>query len=267
MQFPTSPAWSFCIKHYLFLKCRNTGSLRLFSDGNTGMVFILKGQLKIRNKESGETENLPEVFIYGQVDHYHNIFSSDSTELLIVVFQPYGYFSLSGIPADEMRANIFDAYLIFGRGLCSLIDALRSELSYAKSILQIESYFTTIHKETKTIARPLRPIVKTIIQAKGQLAVSELTRLTGYPERKLERLFHREVGLSPLKYLQIARLHHFLSIMRSANSTVSFTTAGLEAGYYDQPHLIHNFKQITGLTPTQYLSTTGTLAVNLVVVN
>lgn len=267
MQFPASPIWSFCIKHYLFLKCKNTGPLRLFSDGNTGMVFILNGQLKIRNKQTGEIENLPEVFVYGQVDHYHDIFSSDNTSLLIVVFQPYGHFSLFGIPAYELKANIFDAGLIFGRGLDSLSDALRSEPSFQKSIQLIENHFTAIRKENKSAFRIVQPVVKTIIQARGQLVVSDLTRLTGYPERKLERLFQQEVGLSPLKYLQIARLHHCLSIMRSANKTLSFTNAGLESGYYDQSHLIRNFKQITGLTPTQYLSTPGTLAVNLVLAN
>jgi AraC-like DNA-binding protein len=266
MQFPASPVWSFCIKHYLFLKCRNGGPLRLFSDGNTGMVFILSGQLKIRNKENSEAEFLPEAFIYGQVDRYHDIFSCDNTELLIVVFQPYGYFSLSGIPADELKAAIFDAYLIFGRGICSLTDALRSGSSYLKSISLIESYFAGIHN-TKAASRLFNPVANTIIHTKGQLTVSELIRLTGYPERKLERLFHEGIGLSPLKYIQIVRLHHFLSIIRSTNKPISLTIAGLESGYYDQPHLIHNFKQITGLTPTQYLSATGTLAVNLVMVN
>jgi len=267
MQSPPSAAWSFCIKHYLFLKCKHAGPLRLFSDGNTGMVFVLSGQLKIRREENLDTEILPEVFVYGQVDRYHDIFSSDGTELLIIVFQPYGYFSLSGIPADELKAGIFDAFSIFGRGVCLLADALRSEPSYVKSISLIESYFTRIQKDSKASTRLLGPVVRTILRSKGQLAVSELTGLTGYSERQLERLFQQGIGLSPLKYLQIVRLHHFLSIIRSANKTASFTTAGLESGYYDQPHLIHNFKQITGLTPTQYLSTAGTLAVNLVRVN
>ena len=105
------------------------------------------------------------------------------------------------------------------------------------------------------------------MQVKGQSTVNELTKLTGYPEHKLERLFRQAIGLSPAKYLQIVRLHYFLSLMRSAHSEDSLTIAGLESGYYDQPHLIHNFKQITGLTPSQYLSTASSLTVNLIVVN
>lgn len=267
MQFPPSPAWSFCIKHYLFLKYKHAGPLRLFSDGNTGMVFTLRGRLKIRQDNSQDIEILPKVFVYGQVDRYHDIFSSDETEMLIIVFQPYGCFSLSGIPGAELKASIFDAYSVFGPRICSLTDALGSETSYVKSISIIESYLAGMLRNTKSPTRLLSPVVKIIVQAKGQLAASELTKLTGYSERQLERLFHQEIGVSPLKYLQIVRLHHFLSLIRSVNKTASFTTAALESGYYDQSHLIHNFKQITGLTPSQYRATAGTLAVNLVIVN
>ena len=56
------------------------------------------------------------------------------------------------------------------------------------------------------------------MQLKGQLTVNELTKLTGYSERKLERLFHQAIGISPVKYLQIVRLHYFLSLMRSGNN-------------------------------------------------
>jgi AraC-like DNA-binding protein len=267
MQFPPSPAWSFCVKHYLFLKCSYRKPLRLFSDGNTGMVFVIRGQLKIQNKGNLGTKVLPDAFVYGQLGGYHDIFSEGETELLIIVFQPYGFFSLCGIPADELQSQIIDAYSLFGRQINSLSDALQSAEGYGGKISIIEGYFTTLIKSSKVTSNQLAPIVKTVMQVKGQSTVNELIKLTGYSERKLERLFHQAIGISPIKYLQIVRLHYFLSLMRSAHSPESLTITSLESGYYDQPRLIHNFKQITGLTPTQYLSTTSALTVNLIVVN
>ena len=267
MQFPPSPAWSFCIKHYLFLKCSRGLPLRLFSDGNTGMVFIIRGQLKIQKKGSLDTEILPNTFVYGQVEGYHNIISEGETEMLIIVFQPHGFFSLSGIPADELKAQIIDAWSIFGNPIYSISDALRSAKGYGKAISIIEGNFTSLLKNSKTPSNLPGSIVKSIMQVKGQLTVNELIKFTGYPERKLERLFQQAIGISPVKYLQIVRLHYFLSLMRSANRAESLTMACLESGYYDQPHLIHNFKQVTGLTPTQYLTTASALAVNLILVN
>src|SRR5689334_14749081 len=104
MQLPSSPAWSFCIKHYLFLKSTSSKTLRLFSDGNTGLVFILKGQLKVKDS-GGSDENLPAVFVYGQLNGFQDIYSKDGTEILIVVFHPHGFFRFSGLPADEIKGQ------------------------------------------------------------------------------------------------------------------------------------------------------------------
>lgn len=267
MQLPPSQAWSFCIKHYLFLKCSYRKPLRLFSDGNTGMVFVIKGQLKIQKEGSLKIEPLPSTCVYGQLDGYQDIFSEGDTEMLIVVFQPYGFFSLSGIPAEQLKAQIIEAYSIFGRQIYSLSDALTSAGSFGNSISIIEEFFTSVLKNTYTGSNQLRSVVKTVMTVKGRSTVNELIKLTGNSERQLERLFHQAIGISPIRYLQIVRVHYFLSLMRLPNNTASITFAGLESGYYDQSHLIRNFKQITGLTPTQYMSTARAIAVNLVIVN
>lgn len=268
MQFPPSPSWSFSVKHYLFLKCACSKALRLFSDGNTGLVFITRGQLKIQKKGCLTRDTLPEAFAYGQLGTYHDIFSDGHTEMLIIVFQPYGLFSLYGIPGDELNSQIIDACCLFGQQIKPVCDALKSAAGYRQQIAIIENYFANLARRgPKAPAQQLGPVVRTILQLKGRSTVNELTKLTGLQERQLERSFHQVIGLSPVKYLQIVRLHYFLSLMRSAYQRESLTIAGLASGYYDQAHLIHNFKQITGLTPTQYLSTASSLTVNLIVAN
>ncbi|MBS1519919.1 MAG: helix-turn-helix transcriptional regulator [Bacteroidetes bacterium] len=265
MQLPSSPAWSFCIKHYLFLKCASDRTLRLFSDGNTGLVFIIKGQLKIRNEE-GIDRVLPYAFVYGQLESYQDIKCLADTEILIVVFHPFGFYRLSGLPADEVRGQIIDAQLMYGHQINSLADNLKAAISYTQSILAIEAYFAALFKISANNSDKFGQVVRSIIQIKGQTTIKELTSLTGHSERKLERLFEATIGISPGKYLQIVRLHHFLSLVRSKQKPESLTMAGLESGYYDQAHLIHHFKQTTGLTPTQYLLSANPLAVNLLAV-
>ena len=265
MQLPSSPAWSFCIKHYLFLRCPIGKTLRLFSDGNTGLVFIIKGQLRLKNKR-GVDQVLPDVFVYGQLDNYQDIYSAADTEILIVVFHPYGFFSLSGLPAEEVKGQIIDIHLLYGSQINSLADNLKTTVTCTQSILAIETYFAALFKKPVTYNDQLGRVVRSIIQIKGQTTVKGLTNLTGHSERKMERLFQATIGMSPGKYIQNVRLHYFFSLVRSEHELGSLTVAGLESGYYDQAHLIHHFKQTTGLTPRQYLLSANPLAVNLLMV-
>ncbi|MBS1502684.1 MAG: AraC family transcriptional regulator [Bacteroidetes bacterium] len=229
------------------------------------MVFIVKGQLKVRNADD-TTGDLPGAFVYGQLDNYRDIFSEVDTRVVIIVFQPYGFFRLCGLPADEVRGLIVDACLIYGNRINTLNDNLRSAGSYLVSIAIIESYLKEIFKNPAISTDQLGLVTRHIINVKGQVTVKQLTDMIGFSERRLERLFQTNIGISPARYLQIVKLHYFLSLIRSEGNPSSLTRAGLESGYYDQAHLIHSFKQATGLTPTQYLSASNPLTVNLLAV-
>ena len=247
------------------MKCPQGKTLRLFSDGNTGMVFVISGQLKVKSMDGGVTD-LPRVFIYGQLTDYRDVFSAVDTEIVIVVFHPYGFFRLYGMPADEVKGQIVDASLIYGERINSLNDDLRATGSYTGSIEIIERHFKGLLRDPKLDTDQLAQVMGSVIQAKGQVTIKQLADATGFTERKLERLFKMAIGIPPARYLQIVKLHYFLSLIRAEGKTASLTMAGLESGYYDQAHLIHNFKQATGLTPTQYLSASNPLAVNLLTV-
>jgi len=54
------------------------------------------------------TDELPDAFIYGQINTFKNLFSFDKTSLLIVVFHPHGLNQLLGIPAHELMDEIID---------------------------------------------------------------------------------------------------------------------------------------------------------------
>jgi transcriptional regulator GlxA family with amidase domain len=68
--------------------------------------------------------------------------------------------------------------------------------------------------------------------------------------RQLERLFQQYVGLSPKSFGRILR---FKQVMRLAEQRriANWAELALIAGYYDQAHLIRDFHQFAGESPTQ----------------
>ena len=100
MQVLPSKELSPYIKHYLFLDNKETTiqKLRLFSDGNMGVVFSLKSKL-ISDINNHEIKNyLPGSFLYGQLNSFKDIYSDNEIALVIVVFQPNGINQLLRIP-------------------------------------------------------------------------------------------------------------------------------------------------------------------------
>jgi len=69
--------------------------------------------------------------------------------------------------------------------------------------------------------------------------------------RQLERLLKQQVGITPSEFRSLMRFRKAREIIDKTGS-VGVETA-LEAGYFDQPHLIREFKRFSGLTPKEYL--------------
>ena len=83
-------------------------------------------------------------------------------------------------------------------------------------------------------------------------SAAEIADKTGYSQRHFIDLFRNEVGLKPKQFHRLQRFRKVIeSVQRQAD--VDWTDIGLSAGYFDQAHLIHDFREFSDLTPEQYL--------------
>jgi AraC-like DNA-binding protein len=75
----------------------------------------------------------------------------------------------------------------------------------------------------------------------------------GVSERHLRRVFREEVGLSPKAFFKLLRFERALKAARDGRDS-SWSDIAVGAGYYDQAHLITDFRSITGVTPREFLA-------------
>ena len=101
-----------------------------------------------------------------------------------------------------------------------------------------------------------------IFKNKGTNSINQLVKYTGYTERHIERTFIQYIGLSPKSFSNIVKLHTFLKLLRDKSKHNNLTRISCEAGYFDQSHLIREFKKYTGITPNEYLYKTNKLTTN-----
>ena len=92
--------------------------------------------------------------------------------------------------------------------------------------------------------------VRRIEQCRGELDMRSLARDLGYSQKHVATMFRDHVGVTPKRFARIVRFHHLVTHLRRGDGG---TWAELAArfGYYDQPHLVSEVRQFTGITPTE----------------
>jgi methylphosphotriester-DNA--protein-cysteine methyltransferase len=90
-----------------------------------------------------------------------------------------------------------------------------------------------------------------IARTGGQVPVRALHESLGITRRHLERIFAEAVGLTPKMACRVARFRRALALAGAAPG-MGWSRLALEAGYYDQAHLIRDFRELAGLTPAAW---------------
>lgn len=90
-----------------------------------------------------------------------------------------------------------------------------------------------------------------IIKRSVSMPLAELLREMPVNKRSLRRNFIKRVGLSPKTLSRIVRINYVWNEIKSKNS-IDFQRLIFDGGYYDQAHFIHDFKLITGESPSHF---------------
>jgi AraC-like DNA-binding protein len=90
-----------------------------------------------------------------------------------------------------------------------------------------------------------------------EVRVERVAARLGVSARHLRRAFTESVGIGPKDFARTVRLQRALRMAAASQDWVGIATA---AGYYDQAHLIADFRQLIGLTPSAFLKRTSQAA-------
>ncbi len=83
--------------------------------------------------------------------------------------------------------------------------------------------------------------------------IGDIASEVGTSPTRLDHEFRRVVGLSPRVLARIVRLRRLLDGLDAFDDTVRWAELAASLGWYDQSHLIRDFRRHTGVSPTRYV--------------
>lgn len=97
----------------------------------------------------------------------------------------------------------------------------------------------------------LRALVEQVMRSPALPGVREMASRLGRSTRWVQRAFASTVGINPKMLARIARVQRALRMTRR-DTRSSWSMIAAEAGYFDQSHLVRDFRQFVGCTPSQF---------------
>lgn len=95
----------------------------------------------------------------------------------------------------------------------------------------------------------LRAQVNYILDRKGDVKISELCSFAGITRQGLHKSFQTQMGIGAKELAMTWKLNHFFTLL-SEDQTL--TASSLDAGFFDQAHCIHTFKQHWQISPGNF---------------
>ena len=171
-------------------------------------------------------------------------------EFIGVRFKPGRAYAMLGIPAVELtddRAPLSDVW----RDVGVLLDDVAAAATVQSRVAAFASALERRLARAPEPAKAIDAAVRAIVASGGAIEIATLGPTIGITRQHLARGFARWVGVPPKTFARVVRLHRLLEALRAARDP-HWSALATWAGYYDQSHLVTEFKELTGMTPSAW---------------
>lgn len=228
----------------------NSALTRVFPKGTAEWLFPYRGKFRVEEL-CAPGEDVPLGGFAGPLSGTIHVESDGGTGIFVVKFTATGAARLLNMPLQEMRDRGEPAQDLLGPETERLADAILAGPRLKDRYRAAVRFFRQLLPRMAPTDAAVRLALQRTVLRKGQATVAELADGTALSTRQLERRFAAGVGLTPKQFARIVRFRAVLAHLRATNYS-SLTALAYQNGYYDQAHLIRDFRQFAGTSPNGY---------------
>ncbi|WP_339240330.1 helix-turn-helix domain-containing protein [Paenibacillus sp. FSL R5-0517] len=166
-----------------------------------------------------------------------------------VRFFPGGAHIFHGMPLEWFTDKRVALQECWPEGLNELQERMAETNSFAERVEVMNAYLNPLSVQTSTSENDLmKNVLHSIFIDGGRMSVQELAMREVISERQLHRRFSEWVGISPKRFSEVVRFHRVLSDIHQGY-TADWAMLAQNHGFFDQAHLIRQFRKFYGETP------------------
>jgi AraC-like DNA-binding protein len=227
---------------------------KVLSDGHSELIFHFGDPYQIQLNGQWQTQS--RALAAGQLSKPIHLRPTGSSGMVGVKFTPTGLWQLFGWNM-ALLSNQAIPLREFVKSSEQLLDSIDRAGSDSEIIKQIEKFLSSaLIRGTKR--ENVGGVIEYINKATEQLSISGIAKYFQLSNRKLERLFHDQVGVSPKLYMRMTRFKHVYKLLQQ--SRLNRAEISHVCGYFDQPHFNKDFRKFTGEDAGTHFSQHNSLA-------
>lgn len=227
---------------------------RTFPDGCQEIVFNVDTAV-LRSDDGAAWSANPTIELIGQMTRPYDIATRGRHCLFGVKFYPHSFSAFTRESVHDLKDQSIELQYLLQPAFARAADAVLARPSFERFVALMEDYFLEHLAAGVSPDRSYRVVdraVGILLREKEETRIDELPRRVGVSERSLQLMFRRHVGLSPKQLLKMIRFQKTFRYLH--NTRVSLTDVAQYCGYYDHAHFAHEFKSLTGVSPSTYRS-------------
>lgn len=196
--------------------------------------------------DGGITETKKDMLIIGPQTKPVTLLFEPQHRVIAIEMQNIGQFYLLGkCPIHTLMDCHIDGEAVFGNRTNELVERLSSTICPQTIKILLDDFFLEKLKQQNNAADGINVLLNQMPAGKS---VADIAYAAGMSTRQLERHCKEKIGISPRLYNKIRRFADAYKL-KEIHPEKTWTDIAHTCGYFDQMHLIRDFRSLSGHNP------------------
>lgn len=229
----------------------------MVEDGLFEITFLKEKDVSIV-LSSGASVRLPPCFIMGKPPAPYKLLARSTLTMFTVKLQPWvaSFF----FPFDHFQ--VLDLETSYGPEIMALQRRIFQGTDFITILNLVESFLQNVPKPAPASYHISKAICEEIYSQQGRIKVKELLQGHPHSRQRLNHLFAQQTKCAIKEFSIYCRIREVIAY-KIQHPETSLTEAAYQFDYFDQSHFIKDFKKATGVSPTQFLTSSNLYGVQL----